>query len=135
MLPFVHKLNRQTFARLLRFAIVGCFGTLLYGAVVWVFICVFGINTIPATSMGFIAVVAANYLLHYSWTFRSVKRHRIAFGQFVVTSVIGFCINVCSIYVGVFLLHLNYIEVQVASVILVITSNYLLTAAWVFRSE
>ena len=107
----------------------------LYASVVWTSIAVLHIGTTLAVSIGFVAVVMLNYALHYHWTFRSVKSHRIAFIRFVVTSIVGFSINFCFIYIGVSLFRLNYLTVQIPALGLVVTSNYLFSALWVFRFE
>lgn len=122
-------------AKLFRFAVVGIMGTALYAVVVWISVVALHLHTILAASIGFGAVVFTNYVLHHRWTFRSKKSHRVAFVQFVVTSVIGFCINFCFIYVGVSRLHLNYLAVQAVALGLVVISNYLFSALWVFRLD
>ena len=107
----------------------------LYASVVWTSIAVLHIGTTLAVSIAFVAVVMLNYALHYHWTFRSVKSHRIAFIRFAVTSIVGFSINFCFIYIGVSLFRLNYLTVQIPALGLVVTSNYLFSALWVFRFE
>jgi putative flippase GtrA len=134
MLPLGSEWMKKS-VRIFRFAIVGLIGMALYTSVVWTSISILHIDTILAVSVGFVAVVMLNYALHYNWTFRSVKSHRIAFIQFAVTSIVGFSINFFLIYTGVSLFRLNYLAVQIPALGLVVTSNYLLSALWVFRVE
>jgi putative flippase GtrA len=134
MPPFIFGWTDKS-ARLLRFAIVGLIGAAVYTSVVWISLALLHMSALLSASLGFAAAVLSNYLLHHRWTFRSPKSHRIAFLQFGVTSVVGFTINFCFIYIGVSLLRLNYLAVQIPALGLVVTSNYLFSALWVFRFE
>jgi putative flippase GtrA len=122
-------------ARLLRFAIVGLIGAAVYTSVVWISLALLHMSALLCASLGFAAAVLSNYVLHHHWTFRSSKSHSTAFIQFSVVSVVGFTINFCFIYIGVSVLHVNYLAVQIPALGLVVTSNYVLSALWVFRVE
>jgi putative flippase GtrA len=121
--------------RLGRFAVVGITGTAIYAVVAWVLVNFVQINIVGATSVAFLTVVTANYVLHYHWTFESTKVHTLAFPQFVVTNVIGFLINYGAIRICVMEAGLRYLPVQVIAIGAVASSNFLLSMLWVFRSQ
>ena len=120
--------------RLKRFAIIGALGTVVYGLSTWLLFRLCGFGIIQASGIAFAIVVFFNYVLHYRWTFKSQKIHTIAFPQFVMTSVVGFLINWSVLEIGVVRIGLDYLFVQLFAIGLVITSNFLLSALWVFRS-
>jgi len=120
-------------ARIRRFAIVGSLGSALYAAVVWLMIDWLLIAPLTAASLAFLAVVVVNYQLHYRWTFASNKAHIIAFSQFLTTSLFGFAVNLGILYFGFSIKGFNYVSVQIAAILIVIMSNFLLSALWVFR--
>lgn len=127
--------NASLAHRLKRFTIVGGAGTAIYAAVTWGLLRGSNLNVVDATGVAFTVVVAVNYLLHYRWTFESDKVHMLALPQFVATGLIGFLINYAVIEIGVVRIGFRYIPVQIVAIGLVVTSNFLLSAFWVFRSS
>jgi len=119
-------------ARFGRFAVVGIFGTIVYAAVAWMLTAAFAANTMTATSISFVVVVALNYVLHYQWTFSSRKQHVVAVAQFAAASFLGFTVNFLAVYVGVVVWKFAYLAVQIPALFLVVASNFLLSALWVF---
>jgi putative flippase GtrA len=121
--------------RVIRYIVVGLTATFVYSALVWLLAACAGLETLVATSIAFVSVVLMNYQLHYRWTFTSRNPHGRTFSKFVVTSVIGFFLNAETIYLGVVAHHFNFVVVQFVAIVIVVASNFLLSALWVFRAS
>ncbi len=82
-------------ARLIRFAVVGFSGTLLDLVLLTVFIRGFGMATLPANTLSYLAGIINGFVLNRYWTFPEARSKRIAtqLSQFVVVSLIGLALN------------------------------------------
>jgi putative flippase GtrA len=118
-------------AGLVRFALVGLSGTLAYYAVLWLFVEALGLPLMLSTTVAFMLVTVANYVLHHSWTFRSEAVHGKAFPRFLVMTAIAFCINWSLMSVGT--IRFNYLWVQGVSIALIVLWNFIIGSYWVFR--
>ena len=93
-----------------------------------------GIQATVASSIGFLVAVAVNYLMHYSWTFAAPVPHGRAVLRYIIMISMGFLINGGVMQLGVVAFDLNYLLVQLAAFLAVITWNFLVSSLWVFRS-
>ena len=127
--------TRDTLHRLVRYALVGILGTLVYYASLWVLVETFRIPVMTATSIAFLLVTVENYLLHYLWTFNINILHKTAFPRFVMMNAAGFCLNWLIMSVGVQHMGLYYLWVQALAIVVVVFWNYVLGLAWIFRDQ
>ncbi len=104
------------FGKLGRYIVVGSIGALIYYGILWLLVEVAGIAVLVASSIGFILVLLENYVLHYFWTFDSSARHREALPRFVAMNMIGLCLNLGVMSLGVEWLGLGYLWVQAVAI-------------------
>lgn len=125
----------QEVKRLIRFGIVGALATVVYYALLWTMVEVFSVPVLVASSLSFIFVTIENYLLHYTWSFRSSKSHTQAFPRFLAMNVGGFGINWLVMFTGVVIADLNYLLVQAFAIFIVVAWNLALSYLWIFRES
>jgi putative flippase GtrA len=119
--------------RLLRFGTVGALATGVYYGLLWLLVEIFSIPVLMATSAAFIFVTIENYILHYTWTFRSTHAHAEAFPRFLVMNIVGFGINWLVMYAGVVVAGFNYLAVQALAIAAVVAWNLAVSHLWIFR--
>lgn len=120
-------------AQVLRFAVVGVAGTLVYYALLWTLVEAARVSVMTSTSIAFLAVVAQNYVLHRLWTFRSATpTHRRALPRFLLMSATGFWVNGAVMALGVQRMGFNYLSVQAVAIGVVVACNFIGTC-WIFR--
>lgn len=119
---------------LLRFALVGLAGSLVYFALLWSLVDVLHWPVVPASCCAFVLVVVENYLLHRAWTFRSQAPHGRALPEFMLASVLGFGVNAAVMALGVAWLGLNYLAVQLLAICTVVACNFV-GAQRIFRAR
>lgn len=113
-------------ARLVRFAVVGAFGTALYYMALVLQVEALRLPVMTASYLSFALIVAVNYVLHRIWTFSSPVAHRRALIPFIVMSIAGFFINTAVMALGL-ALSVYYLVVQVCAIAVVVTWNYIFT--------
>jgi putative flippase GtrA len=121
--------------KLRRFAVVGLATTVVYLLAGYALVELMGIGWLLGTSLAFALVILLNYFLHYSWTFGSVVRHRVAFTRFVVSSAVGFALNFVLIDFLIGVLSAPTLAAQLAVVCVVTAWNFALNYLWVFSSR
>ena len=119
--------------RLIRFGMVGALATGVYYGLLWVMVEIFAISILVATSAAFIFVTIENYILHYTWTFRSTNAHAETFPRFLIMNIVGFGINWLVMFAGVVIAGFNYLGVQALAITLVVAWNLALSHFWIFR--
>lgn len=120
---------------LFKFGIVGGTGVVVYYAILWSLVEVLHIPVLLSTSMTYLAVTIQNYLLHFTWTFRSVRSHAASFPRFLLLNIGGFFMNWIIMYLGVEHFGHSYLIVQAVSILLIGTCNFALSANWIFLSS
>lgn len=121
--------------QLVRFAIVGLSATGAYYAILAALVELAAAPVMLATSVAFVTVCVANYVLHHLWTFASSEAHGRAIPRFMLMVAAGFLINWCVMFAGVSVLRVNYLLVQALAIAAVVVWNYLLSFVWVFRAS
>ena len=121
--------------RLVRFALVGVTGALVYYAFLCLLVEVAHVPVMASTCCAFLFVVLENYLMHYLWTFRSATPHRKALPRFLFMSAVGFSLNGAIMLVGVEVLTFNYLAVQGVAVAVVVLWNFILAHYWIFKRD
>lgn len=120
-------------ARLFRFGIVGGITAALYYALLYVGVEWLKVGAVLSSAVVYLIVIAINYLMHYSWTFAISSPHTTALMRYLVMTGCGFFINVSVMYIGVSVLHANYLLAQTAAMVMIIVWNFTLSSLWVFR--
>lgn len=123
----------QEIKRLIRFGMVGALAAVVYYGLLWTMVEVFSISILVASSAAFIFVTIENYILHYTWTFRSINAHAEAFPRFLLMNIGGFGINWLVMYAGVVVADFNYLWVQALAITIVVAWNLALSHLWIFR--
>jgi putative flippase GtrA len=120
--------------RLGRFVVVGGLATgiqysLLFALVQWG-----RTDPVLASSIGFVASAAANYLMNYHYTFGSSERHGSAILKFGVLAGYGLAINafIMAILVAA---GVPYFGAQVVATLLVLFWNFAGNSLWTFRAN
>lgn len=119
-------------AYMLRFGIVGLLATGIYLVSTRILQQHTGLPVQVAASISFVIVVAMNYWLHHSWTFRSTRPHVSALPRFIAVSAGGFLINYLVVLMGSHWLSNAETLVLLVGVAAVVGWNYLLSRFWVF---
>lgn len=119
--------------RLFRFGIVGATTAALYYALLYAGVEFIGLDAVLSSSVAYVVVIVANYLMHYCWTFAVSSPHTTALKRYLVMTGCGFFLNGLIMYVGVSVLRLNYLLIQAVSMGVVILWNFCLSSLWVFR--
>jgi putative flippase GtrA len=86
-----------------------------------------------ASTIGYLASSAVNYLLNYSFTFRSAAQHRQALPKFVLISSCGLILNGAVTFAGTALLGVqHYLVAQVAATCVTLLWNFFANHRWTF---
>ena len=85
-----------------------------------------------AATVLFVPAVVVNYILHYSWTFRSSTSHENAAPKFFGAALGAIGINYLVVALGTRWLQFSQIFVLLISGLIVVVWNYLLSRFWVF---
>lgn len=118
--------------QLMRFGLVGVIGAGVYFLATLLLVRYRGWSVVSGASVSFVLVISINYLLHYSWTFRSRRPHSSATVRFVVASVGGMVINSGFLFLGPRLVEWSPEALLLTGVCLVVLWNYLMARFWVF---
>lgn len=131
---FLDKCNAPAFWQLVRFGIVGLLGTGIYLAATILLVSYGGWSVVASATASFLLVIATNYFLHYSWTFRSRRPHSSALLRFIGTSAGGMVINTGFLLASTRVAALRPSILLLGGVCLVVLWNYLLSKLWVFSA-
>ena len=121
--------------RSFRFAVVGFVTAALYYGLLFVGVELLQLNVVLTSSLAYVIVIAANYMMHYSWTFTVSGPHATALKRYLIMTSCGFFINASIMYIGVSILQLNYLWVQAVAMAVIIVWNYCISSLWVFRDK
>lgn len=120
------------FRQFMRFATAGAVGTSIQYLLLFVLVESFALNAVFASSLGFLAGAAANFLLGHNWVFRSPLRYRDTVLQFAAVAGVGLLLNALLMYLAVDLIGLHYLLAQLCATGLVLIWNFLGNRMWTF---
>lgn len=123
-LPLVHKFSR--------FLLVGGLCTALQYALLILFVEALHMSPTPASTIGYVASSLVNYLLSYSFTFRSNADHRRALPRFILIALCGVALNAAVTYTGTAVLGLQYLLAQVIATAVTLVWNFVVNLRWTF---
>jgi len=118
-----------------RFAVVGVVATLTHLGILTAGVEWWGWSPLPASTLGFLAAVADSYWLNRVWTFDSNQPHRETLWRFFVVALFGLGLNTGMMMLLVQYLHWWYLWGQLATLMVVPLSNYLLNRHWTFKQR
>ena len=88
-----------------------------------------------ATMISFTVGVSINYLLNYSYTFKSRKAHHVALSKFFVVAVIGFFLNLMVVWYTTDGLNWYYLLGQFTATAIVLFWSFGINCLWTFKEE
>jgi putative flippase GtrA len=135
---YLHEQRPQvtsvSWSRFVRFAAVGVVATCVQYALLILLVRFAGMGATLASSLGFVASAAANYLLNYRYTFRSRHPHGPAMLKFASLASVGLLLNA-----GLMRLLTesawNYLIAQVLATAVVLVWNFLGNSLWTFGRQ
>jgi putative flippase GtrA len=125
----------DTLRRLVAFGVVGVVGTASHYLVLILLVEVGSFDPVMATTLGFVAGAAVNYVLNHRYTFRSDKHHLDAGPKFFLVAIATGLLNALLVYAGVHGLGLGYLPIQVIATLVVFLANFALNSIWTFRES
>lgn len=129
------KADKSTIGQFLLFAGIGAIGTVGHYTILIILVQLWQVDPVFASSLGFIAGAAINYILNYHFTFNSNKRHSEALAKFFIVATIGAGINGFIMYIGVENTNINYLIVQVFATCIVLLWNFIVNKLWTFAHQ
>lgn len=121
-------------ASVLRYGITGIGTAVVYVATGVVLHYLFGLTVTWSTSLAFALSVAFNYLFHYYFTFEAGNDHWAVIPRFVAMIIGGGVINWGISEFGYALVH-SLPAIQLTSIILIVSWNFVLGYLWVFKDD
>ncbi|MGY6251884.1 GtrA family protein [Paraburkholderia caledonica] len=119
----------------LRFASAGAMGTLCQYVILFIFVQAAGGNPVPGSLLGALAGAAVNYMLAYSFVFRSTKKHTETIYKFLIIAGGSVLLNTGLMYLLTQVLHVNYLLAQIVSSGLLLLYSFGANSVWTFKEH
>jgi putative flippase GtrA len=118
--------------KFMRFLLVGGFCTALQYVLLVVFVEEFRLSATLSSTIGYVLSSAANYLLNYSFTFRSTSPHGRSLPRFLIIAGCGAALNGLVTYLGTTVFGAHYLVAQVAATIATLLWNFMANLRWTY---
>ena len=118
--------------RFVRFILVGGATTACQYIVLTLLVELLHVKADVASSVGYGVGAAVSYVLNRFWTFKSDLSHAQSLPRFIVMIGIGLLLSFAMMHALVDFAGIYYLLAQVLTTGMVMLSNYLLAASWVF---
>jgi putative flippase GtrA len=115
-----------------RFFLVGGFSTALQYLILFVLVRAGGVDSVVASSVGYVLSAVANYDLNYRLTFRSRVPYLGGMLRYALVMTTGFLLNGAIMAAGTKFLALHYLVAQVAATIVVLFWNFYAHRRWTY---
>ena len=115
-----------------RFILVGGASTLCQYIVLALLVELLGLRAAVASCIGYGAGATVSYVMNRVWTFKTGAPHAQSLPRFLVMIGIGLSLSFIVMHALVDLAGINYLLAQALTTAVVMLSNYLLAASWVF---
>ena len=115
-----------------RFILVGGATTSCQYVVLTLLVELLHIKADLASSIGYGVGAAVSYVMNRFWTFKSDLSHAQSLPRFIVMIGIGLLLSFVMMHVLVDIAGIYYLLAQVLTTGIVMLSNYMLAASWVF---
>lgn len=125
---------KQQSANAARYAIVGAANSLLYSALLYVFLEFLSLNGNAAVTLAYAIAVPFHFAMNRIYVFRAAKGE--IHGQLVryaVLVALSYGVSLTVVFVGINVLNLASWAVVAANVAATTLAGFLLAAIWVFR--
>jgi putative flippase GtrA len=116
----------------MRFLLVGGFCTALQYLILVVLVEEFRLSATISSTIGYVLSSAANYLLNYSFTFRSASPHKRSLPRFLIIAGCGVVLNGTVTYLGTTVFGAHYLVAQVAATIVTLLWNFMANLRWTY---
>ena len=95
----------------------------------------FSAQPVIGSSAGALVGAGINYILNYTFTFKSNSNHRETLWKFFLIAAVGFTLN--GIFMGIFtgMFQIYYLIAQLFTTGLVLVWNFLANHFWTFREQ
>jgi len=127
----IKALARQFF----RFLLVGSLVAIVQFSVLFALVQYVKLGALFASSIGFIISAALNYILNYTFTFRSNASHSKALARFIAVASVGLLLNGVLMQIGTEILQIHYIYSQIGAIAFVIIWNFVANRMWTFSGS
>jgi len=117
------------------YAGVGVVGTLAHYSTLLVLVEWGGLTAVTGTAIGYIFGALVNYVLNYTFTYRSSLSHGVALPKFMTVAAVGFCINSLIMMIGIRWFSLYYLFVQVLATGAVLFWGFAANMVWTFKRK
>lgn len=124
---------KRTLQQIGRAGIVGGVGTAVHYAAFGTLVFWGGFPAFAATAVGFVLGAVTNYFLSRLFIFVSSETHPVAMSKFLLTALVGLCVNTGLLYLLVTGLHLWLWGCQIFATILVFFISFLINKHWTFK--
>jgi putative flippase GtrA len=118
--------------KFMRFLLVGGFCTALQYLILVVLVEEFRLSATISSTIGYVLSSAANYLLNYSFTFRSASPHKRSLPRFLIIAGCGVVLNGTVTYLGTTVFGAHYLVAQVAATIVTLLWNFMANLRWTY---
>jgi putative flippase GtrA len=113
------------------FVLVGCLATAIQYVILAILVRL-GWNAAVASGTGFVINVSIGYWMNYQFTWSSGKNHRETMTKYLVSCLVGLCLNISIVYV-LTSIGLFYLLAQVIATGLTMFFNFFSNDLWTFR--
>ncbi|MDQ7095552.1 GtrA family protein [Desulfosporosinus sp. PR] len=119
---------------IIRYGLVGIFGTILHFSSVIGLVELAHIDPVVSSVAGFLLVLLVSYHLNSVWTFRTTDQQKRRFFYYTLVSLIGLGLNTTIMFIDVHVLRQSYLYGQCLVVVVVPISNFFMNRKWTFRA-
>lgn len=126
---------KKTIEQLTRFSCVGGTAAIINLALVALLVENVHLSPLLANPIAFIGAFSASYTGHYHFTFKTNKPHKKTLPRFLLTSVLGLCINETFLTIGIHIWHLHYLIALLCALIIAGMCVFLLGKHWSLSHE
>jgi putative flippase GtrA len=116
-----------------RFGVVGLITASVYLTVAYLLSSVDALGSIKSSLIAFLIAVAANYCLHFFFTFNIDGEHRRAFPRFFLVVGVGLMTNLFFVWLFTAVLKVQPFLSQLGAMCIVVVFNFFFFKSWVFR--
>lgn len=119
-------------AKLLRFGLVGGASTFLYGLFTWLLAAVAAVPPLTATTLGYLLVIPANFVLQRFFTFRSTGKPKREAPRFVLVHAVNLAASIAGMHVVTNVLDADYRLGILLTMAMVPAATFIAMHLWVF---
>jgi putative flippase GtrA len=126
-------MGQSSWARLVRFSIVGLACSLSYAFFTWALVHVCSLAPVISSALGYVLAIPLSFLLQRTFSFRSKGSKRVQAPRFLLVHGFNILVSVAAMHVLVSALGLDYRVGIIATMVLVPFLSFLAMNLWVFR--